>query len=228
LRLADEDYSEGNVAAVGDDTIHLVWHGRVGTGGTFHQWSADGGLTWSEPIELFGGAGLTGAPALSVDSAGTLHLAEVSSDGLLYTWWTEGTWATPVVVDDAGYRPHQPALVISEGNRLHLVWHRVETGEIAYSSRLTPASYVPPKPMPTLTTVPTAVPTVVPTAVPTLTLELLTASTTPPPQNPSVPETPAVARSVLLVILVGIVPVGILILVVVLVTLDRQGRGWRR
>jgi hypothetical protein len=98
----------------------VAWAG----GGTFHQWSADGGQTWSVPTQLCGGAGLTRAPALAVDSAGVVHLAAICTEGLAYSCWREGTWSTPETIDagSKGYEPYHPALVVSEGNRLFVLW----------------------------------------------------------------------------------------------------------
>lgn len=226
LQVAGEDYAEGNLLTTGDDTVHLVWHGRAGIGGTFHQWSSDGGRTWSTPTRVLNGTGLTRAPALSVDSAHVVHLAEIDSSGLVYTSWREGTWDAPTLIDSlkTNYEPHHPALAVSEGNKLFVVWASQSTGQgtgvVRYSTRQVAAPYVPPEVLPTLLPTPTTrpSPTLLSTTSPT---SLPTASPLPLPSASSSGMPPQDDQS-FLAIIVGVVPAGLILLVILFVRIGRS------
>lgn len=138
IQVAGENYAEGNVVTFGEDTVHLMWHGRVGIGGTYHQWSSDGGVSWTAPAQTLGGAGLTGAPAVAADSAGALYLAEVTPQGIVSARWTEAGWSVEEVVEEdtvggVVYGPHYPALAVSRGSTLLLVWTRQGVGDVAFA-----------------------------------------------------------------------------------------------
>jgi hypothetical protein len=167
----DEKYSglyapgRPNLVAIGHDEIHLVWFGAP-AGQRWHQWSADGGKTWSpaQPISTEV-RGFMEPPALAADNAGTLHLVsrgwiDEGPSGTFYTYWRHGRWSPFSLIDkdvryEGPYSSHGggefAALVVTGGDTLHAVWE-VGLAEIWASSLEVDAPAVPPRPQPTLQT----------------------------------------------------------------------------
>jgi hypothetical protein len=158
----------------------------------YYQLSTDDGISWSTPEQLpgvFAADAVTSFErySMATDSAGTIYLAvsgRTSRAGrgsnLLVLAWDGTAWSAPMpVMVEARRFVEWPSLVVSEGNKLHLVWHvrgldRIfslpdDTYQVFYSTATTNAPRVAPQPMPTATEVglftPTApAPTVTPTA----------------------------------------------------------------
>lgn len=198
LVTPEPDYGEINVATSGADVVHLVWNGRAGRTGRYHQWSRDGGKSWSSVNEVvapapqnpIGTGGLTGFPALVTDSTGMLHLVTATGSGQYYLRWSQSGWTAPVLVSpgvvgggvtNTSRSIEQPSIALSEGNRLHVVFHD-GFERIWYTSTVTDAPYQPPQPLPTPEIAATAAPAAIPTAA------------APPDVTPTVP--PAVPASV--------------------------------
>jgi hypothetical protein len=121
LQIADGAYTHPNVGALPDGTTHLFWDGRAGTQGRYHQWSGDGGRTWTNPVEFIpksAGGGGTGRPRYVVDSTGRLHLVS-GTDAVTYIAWDGHQWLNPPV-NIAGYLEF-PNIAISRGRVLHVV-----------------------------------------------------------------------------------------------------------
>ena len=151
-----------DVAFDGSGNVHLTFwdeQGRV----RLHQWSADGGETWSDPIPVLrypdgstGGWG-HGWADMAVDSAGTVHVVEVDEssypgNAVVHTWWDGESWATPTIIFDV-FRSSRARMVISEGNRIHAVWAWAERTaypvvyDVFYSTtQWSSAPHIPPTP----------------------------------------------------------------------------------
>jgi hypothetical protein len=82
----------------GGDQLHLIWgEARPGGETTWHAWSSDGGLHWTEPESVRVFDGTVGASRVVADAAGRLHLvqaveAETREPELLYSTWDAGRW----------------------------------------------------------------------------------------------------------------------------------------
>lgn len=119
------------LAAGNDGFLHLFWNnGVASTIGRSHQWSEDYGKTWSIVEPVFPGlSGQTEQAGLAVDSEGRLHVV-TAADGFGYSFgvmryatWENGSWSNflDLFPDQIG-RGERPALAITGGNQLHLVW----------------------------------------------------------------------------------------------------------
>ena len=82
----------------GGDQLHLIWgEARAGGETTWHAWSADGGLHWTEPDSVMVIDGAVGESRALADAAGRVHLvqaveAESREPELAYSTWEAGRW----------------------------------------------------------------------------------------------------------------------------------------
>ena len=150
-----------NIAARGDDELHLVWNDAESRE-RLHQWSTDGGATWSAAAAI---AGLRGASsralAMVFDAAGTLHL--VSSLGgpggvepIVHTTWRSdrAAWSVPERISRGmvGAQPNGlPALAIEAGNTLHVAY-KGSDGRIWSTEGRSDAPAIAARPVPTRAT----------------------------------------------------------------------------
>ncbi len=201
-----------------DKQIHLVWSGGTGSReGRFHQWSPDGGITWSEaePI-LLGLSGMTQWHGLAVDSSGTLHLLTTAfglSDGLTtarYAFWKNGQWSAFQTFMPIGEVAN---LVVTEGNHLHGVWGA--NGQIAYISAQTDAPLVASVPFSGTTISPLYRATETPQA------DVMPPTTTPQPYNTALKSTGVSQQNLGLPALIGTFASLMLILAVIIFALTR-------
>lgn len=159
--VAGQAYIEGNVVAVDDNNVHLVWNGRAGYSGRFHQWTEDGGITWTEPqafIPVEMGGGSTDPPGLVVDSANKLHAVTNTNptgnpgdDATTYSNWVDGIWSQPI--DIAGETPGYVGLIneysqieVSNGNLLHVLYVDDDETRLWYRQRTVDAPKIEPIP----------------------------------------------------------------------------------
>lgn len=176
VRVAGEDYGLVTMIASKQGIVHRVWNAVVSVGERRHQWSADDGSTWASSVSVAPtlSGGFTGFPALALDSSGGLHLVTSvdrqrdvpSGGGIYHLEWHGARWTDPVYLSKGavGTRSlEQPAIAVSEGNRLHVTYEE-DFRRIWYTTRLLdaptlPALAVPPPPAPTRVAVePTATP----------------------------------------------------------------------
>lgn len=165
LVTPEPDFGEINVATFGEDVVHLVWNGRAGRHGRYHRWSTDGGQTWRDiaeiiapaPINPIGNGGLTGFPALAVDNTGRLHMVTTANQGNFYLNWQNNNWSTSTLISTGltgrgvtgrSGSLEQPSIALSEGNRLHVVFHD-GFERIWYMGAVTDALHEMPIPLPT-------------------------------------------------------------------------------
>ncbi len=166
LELASGNTSPGvdqiGVFTFGNDEVHLTWDQPERR----HQWSYDGGETWSQPVTIMElGAAFGGLNVLAKDSAGTLHVISAVGDGVYHATWDGQNWNPPEAIDRRFIDPHNQSLAICEGNRLHVVYNdRTGETEVWYATKQvnTPRIAAQPLPQPTPEPTATAAPTVVP------------------------------------------------------------------
>jgi len=154
-----------NVIAIGSDEVHVVWDGAP-AGERWHQWSRDGGKTWTGRQQILEGLrGLTQPNALAADSAGRVHLLSLGwpggntdRQGPFYTVWDGSTWA-PVrqVGTRENWDAEGPALAIAGGNELVAAWWNGSSDtvegpvEVWASALAITAPEITPQPLPTPT-----------------------------------------------------------------------------
>jgi hypothetical protein len=187
LLVLPEGDNEPNLGFDSGGGLHLFWNNPVGTkAGRGHAWSTDGGSTWDRIERLLPGhSGLTLWPRMGTDSAGNLHLVtaadspEVPSPRVFHSTWRDGRWADFDLVSGPWSFVEAPALAVSAGNQLHVVWYHTRTDDpdeygIWYATGLADAPAVAPRPLPTA-----PAPRLVPGATPSAAVAASTAPTVP-------------------------------------------------
>jgi hypothetical protein len=183
------------VAVDGNANILTIWRtvsphtGKDEDLPVYYQTSSDGGSYWSEPMpirNLFSRA-LNDTPYdgynVATDSAGHVHLVAVGRTAVtdaalsvLHVKWDGNTWSAPTKIFSTTDFPERPAIAVSGGNQLHVVWFvrgaedRFDEGgnyEVWYAQAQSAAPSVPPPPSPTPLPTPTLTPTPVLTPSPT-------------------------------------------------------------
>jgi hypothetical protein len=204
---------------LGEDEIHLTWHNPR----RMHQWSEDGGTTWSTPVVITElGAAFGGANDLARDAAGTIYGVTAWSDGVYASRWLGSNWSIPVPIELREIDPHGQQITVCQGNVLHVLYYdRMGDTTVWYSSWTTTAPHLYRLPLP-------AVPTPTPQSAALLrestpTAELQPTSTTQP--SPRVSQDRIVpAASPVTPILAGALSVLGLLAAVVVIRLKKAGR----
>ena len=102
----------------GDDEIHLTYDipARV------HQWSYDGGETWSSVIPIVNGielgAAFGGFNQLVKDNSGVLHVVFAESRGVFHSTWNGLDWSIAELIDAPAFDPHGQTIAICQRESL--------------------------------------------------------------------------------------------------------------
>lgn len=221
------------VAAVSDDEVHLVWLGPP-RAQRWHQWSADGGATWSSAAPISTDLRLSTWPSSMVkDNLGRLHLVTLGMGNsstlpfcLYHTYWYGGQWSPLVCIVDWG--DQRTDLAITQGNILHVIWDqnsdegrfsiwasRLEVNAPPLIQKSLPSN--PPASTPTTTP---ATPTPSATAIPTSQPTILN-----PPGNIGVATPYPSEGGLWMTIWAGVLPVVLLTSIVLLVRLRNRRRS---
>jgi hypothetical protein len=229
VQVADGAYDWPRVAATSTGQVHLLWGEARGGFGWTHQWSVDGGATWTRPERVGRFAGVSGPVGLAGDGAGTLHLIGVGEDdagepALLYTTWADERWSELETFRLAPGTDGEPGVAValrpalgrldvtfrgkarSEGDEAHV--------DVFYASRSTPAVDVTPVPVftpqPTMTPPPRSTPTATPTPRPAV--NPVAPSPAPPVLSLGPVNLPLVSLGGLFLVVLVVVVVGVLAL----------------
>ena len=134
------------IAVDGQGGVHIAWAeednpaehpGGVNGDDVFYGHSADGGKTWSVPINLSQSPGNSGPIRLVADSQGSVHAVyvdavqmgeSVQSGRLLHRRWDGRAWSEPVVILDAVTTGDQPDVAVDSHGNLHVVWMETYRG----------------------------------------------------------------------------------------------------
>lgn len=181
--VADELILSSGILAVQERSVHRVWNGLLdGRPIVWHQFSEDGGITWSERGRVVDPALIPGPTTLIADLNDTpliLQLAENNANQLvLQEWsWTTDRWTANeqrLLQDTAVNADAITAVAGPDGQIAVLFGSLFTTGAtvhdgIVYTNRQAelPASAVTRTPLPTLTPTPELLPTETPVAQPT-------------------------------------------------------------
>ena len=183
------------ITVSGQDEVHLLWNESSTDTACWHQWSADGGLTWTRPERVPGFENVPGPIGAMADGAGMVYLVGLGQDSsgqptLLYATWNGQRWAEREVLGlsfsaDASLPGVSTALLPALG-QLDVVLRGVTTsvGEISRARLWHAERAVPPvvaTPMPSFTPRPAAGP--LPTPVPTTFATPTPSFDTAPPQT---------------------------------------------
>lgn len=140
--------------AFGKNEVHLTWHEP----NRMHQYSLDGGDTWSKPDVIMPLGGAFGGPnQLVKDSSGIIHAVTAVSNGVYSIKWEGGRWGQPEQIDNRDIDPHGQHIVVCQGNQLSVIYYD-RTGEetVWYATQTLNAPHIDRKPIiiPTFTPLP--------------------------------------------------------------------------
>ncbi len=195
------------------DEIHLTWHEPA----RMHQYSTDGGVTWSKPMEIVSlGAAFGGYNKIVKDSGGNLRAITGVADGLYAVPFRNGGWLPPEQIDNRYLDPHYWNMVVCGGNKLSAVFtDRLGEEHVWYFTRQLPVAAIARQPIPTpaATFTPSAVAEATPIAtqqVAAISADVSDASVTeasaaiPPPSNTSTMLVLAIAILPVLALIAGV------------------------
>jgi len=210
----------GNIAVDLEDRVHIVFIGAVDMQ-RYHQWSADGGRTWSSRQVAIPSGGYNNWQGLAVDDSDRLHLLWPSLNGMEYAWWDGGAWSPTQLLSDVG-SPHHAQAAVSLGNRVHVVWQDYggvspsggdSQGRILWAELRTSAPARNPVALPTVMHFEEMAPVLSPEVQPTVSLAAMTSVPTP---------APATQSSGASAILIGIAPAALIVVGVVLLQMRKR------
>ena len=124
----------GPVMTVQGQTVHVIW-AAGSLPYRYHRFSTDAGLTWSEPVHIFGDLHGQAFDGIAVDRAGRVHfVGQIRYPmGIYNAYWDQSQWSKPSLVylisvdgsgEDVGERvhAHHTLPVIRAGNQLVLTF----------------------------------------------------------------------------------------------------------
>lgn len=95
--VSEGSVSWSDIVAYDQQIVHRLWQEKDGTKlVNFHQFSENGGLTWSTPISIAGVINGAGSPSVNVEWNGNLHLMQlVQNDGVFISHqeWNGSQWS---------------------------------------------------------------------------------------------------------------------------------------
>ncbi len=142
-KIASEEQDDPAIGIDTLDRVHLFWSSSGSAAGKYYTYLDTHSGEWQDTERILpGGEGLLGKPALATDSSGRLHIAiplasqtlfakpssgEIVSLSLWDGHWSEYYQVTQSLMDTDVEHSH-PALTISGGNQLHLIWIATNLG----------------------------------------------------------------------------------------------------
>ena len=122
----------GPIMKVQDQTVHVIW-AAGSLPYRYHRFSTDAGLTWTEPVQIFGELHGQAFDGLAVDRAGRIHFfGQIRYPmGIYHAYWDQTQWSTPSLVylisedgSSLGDRvhAHHTLPIIRAGNQLVLTF----------------------------------------------------------------------------------------------------------
>lgn len=126
-----------HVAFDGEETIHVVWQGRMGDGtaGILYASKPKQGA-WSAPVEISDGPSIS--PALAVDAENAVHAVWVQASDIFYAFKPSGgSWETPVVnlSGSPATASSEPDIAVGAGGTVWAAWAGDNPGGILCVSK---------------------------------------------------------------------------------------------
>jgi hypothetical protein len=201
----------------------------------YYQLSYNQGRSWSRPRPIpgiLGGWSVYSARLdctnIAADASGNLHLAlvgrtaaEQTSLSVLHLRWDGSTWSAPEsVVTLEGDVPEWPRIVVSQGNRLNVVWFVRPSDHIWDANPHYYRVYYARGSADAPAVTASAWPTATPTSTPIVSVQTTATQTPPPPEIYLTPVSPAVGDAIyteldeMLGIAMGLGPALLLVIII--------------
>ncbi len=129
---SDDNLSDASpVMTVQGQTVHVIW--AAGNINRYYRISSDAGLTWSDPVQVFGDLQGQAFDSLIADRSGRVHFfGQLRYPmGIYHAYWNQGHWSNPSLIyfisqtgADIGDRIHAHLLraIVRDGNQLVLTF----------------------------------------------------------------------------------------------------------
>lgn len=95
--VSEQPISWSRIVGFAENTVHRLWQERNGTNLVdFHQFSQDGGESWSKPVSVGAGTDEICSPSIDVDKSGNIHILQlVENDGIsiIHHEWNGLQWS---------------------------------------------------------------------------------------------------------------------------------------
>ena len=131
--------SQLQIVAGQGDTVHLLWarspKGAVFPNTVVHTMSTDGGVTWTEPTEVWApGVGrLVRTVRIVRGHSGEIQFAGSTYGGIWWAHYLDGVWSAPVRIREE--RRAEPFDIALDGrDRLHLLWEHEDADGGGYDT----------------------------------------------------------------------------------------------
>jgi len=126
------------IATDSNNTVHVVWHTETSEGlEIYYKSSPAGGATWNAVKRLTWTSGSSSMPAISVDSANTIHIVwqegyAAGNDEIYYKRSEDGgkTWTSSQRLTWASGWSNFPAIATDLTDTIHLVWRDDPPGNV--------------------------------------------------------------------------------------------------
>ncbi len=122
-------FPEISVDAAGN--VHAIWYRFNGINDIIQtRSSADGGASWSDPVNLSAPGGNAYSPQISVDAAGNVHAIWSRNDGSNDIVQTRSSadggasWSTAVNLSASGGTAYSPQISVDAAGNVHAIWYR--------------------------------------------------------------------------------------------------------
>ena len=125
------------IAVGSSGLIHVVWRDDTpGNNEIYYKGSADGGTTWSAAQRLSWTSSVSDAPAIAVDSNGTIHVTwQDSTSGNVEIYYRKSadggtTWGVSQRLTWTSGNSYLPVLAVDSTGTVHIVWRDDLPGNI--------------------------------------------------------------------------------------------------
>ena len=178
------------ILSAGDGTLHRAWQSNSQSTLLWHQYSLDGGLSWSKAVRVGGFEDAVGPVGMVLDASNRLHMIQIGTsfnDALQiqhWRWGGGGTWEKENSQDIPRMKDALSLSLLGDVNELRIMYSAAVLSDgsdaglkkaLLFMGRELPVQNLAPAPLPTFTPFPqeTVVPgevLLLPTPTPTLPL----------------------------------------------------------
>jgi hypothetical protein len=233
LELDNGPFGLPNALVSPSNILYLVYNGSVAIKGRYFRYSEDSGYSWSSKIVIDPIVGGLTGNMLAQDSAQNLHFvsaADVSMNGIAYSTWRNNQWESTIniasqvpLVGGDKRQAYAPNILITNGNKLHVVYLGPAHATVYYISTELNTPYVASEPPNSIVTPVAEMPQIENLSDTTKVTPIERLSAQPLPSNLR-NTTYKINNSVSTIIAAGVIPVVAMLFFVIIVKIKRRAQ----